>query len=73
MSSRIKIRPGRGGFRGKPATPTLVELPFSELTPSMGGSTSIMLEQCTRVLDQLGPHERDVILANLLARYGRTS
>lgn len=50
---------------------TIVQLPFTERTPSMTSRSGQALTDCRDILDRLSPHERDVALANLLAHYAR--
>lgn len=50
---------------------TIAEFPFSEMRPSVASaSVSSSLKVCWSALDDLSEHERNVVLANLIAKYG---
>lgn len=49
---------------------TLVQLPFTELNPTMTSHAGKALSACKDVLERLHPAEREVVLANLLAKFG---
>ena len=68
--SRIKVGVGHGGGGGRTIARTNVELPFTEANPSMAPPTSTVYDLCRGVLEGLTPHQRDVVLANLIAQYG---
>lgn len=67
--SRIKIMPGRGASGLSNAYKTLAELPFTEISPTMGPHSGMVYGYCKNALQRLSPHERDVVLANLLAEF----
>ena len=54
--SRIKVF-------SRPGSRTMVELPFTELRPSL--MTGQPLNEIVRILDAASPHARDVVLGNV--------
>ena len=70
--SGILVFPGHGGGRGHGMQRTTVELPFSDLMPTCMGPIGPALDACSDTLDDLSAGERDIVLANLLAKYGET-
>lgn len=68
--SRIKIFVGRSGGMRRQMRRTLVELPFTELNPTMTSQGGQAVSDCQRVLERLRPAEREVVLSNLLAKFG---
>ena len=68
--SRIKVYVGQSGGPGHEMRCTLVELPFTEANPTMAFGMGTAYDRCKVALDRISVAERDVVLANLLTKYG---
>lgn len=68
MANKIKLYDGDrvGGVRGR----TIVQMPFTEFAPSLSGEAATSMYYLEILLDRLTEHQRNVVLANLLAKYG---
>lgn len=67
--SRIRIVPGQSGGLHQDMKSTVVQLPFTEATPTMTSSAGQAMQECATILEDLGTHECDVVLSNLLAKF----
>jgi hypothetical protein len=71
MESGIKVFPGHSGSELRKMRKTVVEFPFSEVSPSVGGSTHNAFRKCQSILEDLTPHQCDVVLMNLCSIFGK--
>lgn len=71
MESRIKVYPGHSGSELRKMRRTMVEFPFTEVSPSVAASTHIAFRKCQVTLESLTPHQRDAVLMNLCTLFGK--
>lgn len=70
MSTEIKVHPPAAPGGGLGLKRTLVELPFSEVGPSLGPGSLAVYEDCKRMIRRLPERQQAAVIANLCTFFG---